>query len=119
MASRAAPCNMLMRTTLSSSANAVSYHGLGWLFPKWGGHGGHLRRCSRHGSHLQKCGSHGSEASSGFATISLEDMPRARRPALAAPLCLASVGGTCFLLGPETRGRNRTCVSVRAAVEKA
>jgi hypothetical protein len=36
MASRAAPYNMLMRTTLPCSANAVSYHGLGRKFPNAG-----------------------------------------------------------------------------------
>ena len=36
MASRAAPCNMLMRTTLPCSANAVGYHGLGWHFQSAG-----------------------------------------------------------------------------------
>ena len=32
MVSRAAPYNILMRTTLPCSANAASYHGLSWQF---------------------------------------------------------------------------------------
>ena len=92
MASRAAPCNMLMRTTLPCSANAVGYHGLGW----------HFQSAAARQPNVK-----------GSATIRPEDIPRARRPGLAALSCSASVGCT------PRRCAKPYMLQVRAAAAKA